>query len=104
MQIQKQIEEAVERFIKEFEQRQDVFGPGIEKAILRDKFVTFLKKELSTIATKSAEESYKKALDDMFLEICKLAEPDERQPSAGDLNTHINNIHDIRVKLSKPKE
>lgn len=44
-------------------------------------------------------DSYKKALDDMFLEICKLAEPDERQPSAGDLHTNMDDIHSIRTML-----
>lgn len=48
------------------------------------------------------EEAYKSALDDMFLEIAKLAEPDERQASAGDLHTNMDNIHKIRVAL-KPK-
>jgi hypothetical protein len=47
------------------------------------------------------EEQYKKALSDMFLAIAKLAEPDERQLSAGDLTTNMDNIWEIKVKLEK---
>lgn len=45
------------------------------------------------------EDTYKEALNDMFFEIANLAEPDERQPSAGDLNTNMDFIHEIRKKL-----
>lgn len=49
-------------------------------------------------------DTYKEALDDMFSEICKLAEPDERQPGAGDLNTHLDNIFDIRKELLRQRK
>ena len=44
-------------------------------------------------------EGYKEALNDMFDEIYKLAEPDERQPSSGDLHTNMDEMHNIRTKL-----
>lgn len=39
--------------------------------------------------------------DKMFLEIAKLAEPDERQFGAGCLNTHLDEIHKIRADLKQ---
>lgn len=101
MQIQKQIEETVEELRRIMG---DKYYEGVGTDFTAENIIDLFRKHSNTIATKSVEESYKKALDDMFLEICKLAEPDERQPSAGDLNTNMDNIHDIRVKLSKPKE
>lgn len=41
---------------------------------------------------------YKSALDDMFLEIAKLAEDGEGFRD-GEIETHLDEIHKIRVKL-----
>lgn len=42
---QPQQTESWERFEKKFGQRQDIFGPGIDKAILRNKLFNFLASE-----------------------------------------------------------
>jgi len=47
------------------------------------------------------EKAYKSGLNNMFDELCKLAEPDERQPSAGDLNINLDDVHKIRTELIK---
>ena len=57
--------------------------------------------EVKNFLATALEEQYKKALSDMFLAIAKLAEPDERQLSAGDLTTNMDNIWEIKVKLEK---
>jgi hypothetical protein len=49
------------------------------------------------------QRSYEDALSDYFLAIADLAEPDERQPSAGDLHTNMDDIFDIKNKLLKTK-
>lgn len=51
---------------------------------------------VSDIITKAR----KKALNEMFMEIVELAEPDERQFSAGDLNTNMDDIYAIVQKLT----
>jgi hypothetical protein len=55
----------------------------------------FLRQEIEAAVEKERE----RCLDDMFLEIAKLAEPDERQPSAGDLHTNMDEIYIIRDKI-----
>ena len=61
--------------------------------------VELFKKELATAHAVGRAEGYKRGLDDMFIEIAHLAEPDERQFNAGDLKTNMDFIHEIRTKL-----
>ena len=55
------------------------------------------KEELSQAIVKAREET----LNDFFLEIAKLAEPDERQPNPGELHTNMDDIFEIKEALSK---
>jgi hypothetical protein len=58
---------------------------------------------VSEIIAQATSKAREEALDDMFLEIAKLAVPDERQPSAGDLHVNMDDIHEIRKSLKKDK-
>lgn len=49
-------------------------------------------------------DSYVEALDDMFLEIAKLADPDEGQFNPGNLETNMDDIHEIRIRLTDKKK
>lgn len=58
---------------------------------------------IDSILTQATSKAREEALDDMFLEIAKLAVPDERQPSAGDLHINMDDIHEIRKSLKRDK-
>lgn len=49
------------------------------------------------------EQGKKDGVNMMFAKIAELAEPDERQFGAGDLNTNLDYIHEIRENIIKSK-
>ncbi len=57
-------------------------------------------KRLDEVLTLSESRVRGEALTDMFLEIAKLAEPDERQSSSGDLHTNMDDIWEIKKRLA----
>lgn len=75
-------------------------GAGIADQSTREDIKDFIE----YLLTQSHQQGYKEGLDDMFLEIAELAEPDERQPSAGDLHTNMDDIYEIKKKLLKDKQ
>lgn len=105
--MQKIILDTIEQLNKEFGE----YCPIAHKTVVSKKLADFIKQALTKsfeAGQKSREkeiaDSYNKALGDMFIKIAELAEPDERQPSAGDLHTNMDNIHEIRQSLSLTKE
>lgn len=58
------------------------------------------RKEQQAKLTLSESRVRGEALTDMFLEIAKLAEPDERQSSSGDLHTNMDDIWEIKKRLA----
>lgn len=74
--------------------------PYIKSGVVQEK-IDEVFNWFATALEEQGIKQYKKALSDMFLEIAKLAEPDERQPSAGDLKTNMDNIWEIKKKLEQ---
>lgn len=62
-------------------------------------WTAIITQERQQAAEEATRKERERCLDKMFLEIAKLAEPDDRQPSAGDLHTNMDEIHKIRSKI-----
>lgn len=59
-----------------------------------------IKSLISQSTQKAASEAYKSGMNDLFLKIAGLAEPDERQPGAGELHTNLDDIYKIVASLT----